>query len=142
MLPFAYAGGHPFEIDKPSLLKAIANSNRPSLCDNATLRILVEYKWQTYGKNLFVKEIANYCLSLLYLMSLLLIRSDRLDALSLKYFTNGDSYQLATFVITMIVMIDSLLQLYREYRQLAQLKGKYFRNEWKNTFDLIVIILS
>jgi hypothetical protein len=155
MLPFAFAGGDPLpdtshndstsstnHWSTSSLLHAIVKSNRSSLCGNATVRTLVQHKWQTFGQALFMKEMRLYCWGLLLLVTLLFIRPDPFRELTAIDLLRGDGRGQCSFVVTVVVMLESLLTLSRECRQMSVLGMKsYFREDWKNIVDLTVITL-
>jgi hypothetical protein len=152
MLAFSFAGGDPYiypsakdptEWRTPSVLHAIVKSNRPSLCGNATVRTLVQFKWQTFGQALFMKEMGFYCLGLLLLMTLLFIRPDPYQELTASDLLHGDLRDQSCFVVTLVAISDSFLTLCREIRQMSVLRLKnYFREDWKNSVDLTVILLT
>jgi hypothetical protein len=144
MLPFSFAGGVPNLIgNSPSLLHSVVKSNRPSLCGNATVRVLIQYKWQAFGRELFVKEMGYYCLGLLLLMTLLFIRSNPFDELTARELLSGSGRDKTTFVVTVVVLLGSLFTLFREYHQISVVGVKsYFLDDWKNFVDLAVILLT
>jgi hypothetical protein len=156
MLPFSFAGGDPQPVPDPkrsdltttvghtpSLLHAIVKSNRPSLCGNATVRTLVQHKWQTFGRDLFLKETGFYCCGLLLLMALLFIRLDPFLDLTASDLLRGDARAKSSFVVTVVVVLESLLTLSRECREMSVLGPKsYLREDWKNSVDLTVILLT
>lgn len=143
MLPFAFAGGGPDPTRTPSLLHTIVKSNRPILCGNATVRTLVQYKWQTFGRDFFLKEMGLYCWGLLLLMALLLIRPDPFAELTVTDLLRGDLRAKSSFVVTVFVILDSFFILFRECREMSVLGLKsYFQESWKNSIDLTVIPLT
>jgi hypothetical protein len=157
MLPFSFAGGDPQPVHDPkrsdptnattggrvpSLLHAIVKSNRPSLCGNATVRTLVQHKWQTFGRDLFLKETGFYCWGLLLLMALLFIRLDPFLELTASDLLRGDVRAKSSFVVTVVVVLESLLTLSRECREMSVLGKSYLREDWKNSVDLTVILLT
>lgn len=124
-------------------MKAIVESDRASLCDNATVRILVEYKWNTFGRMLFLKEMSYYLLSLFFLMALLLIRTDPHDHLTISDMIHGTSRQQSVLMITLIVLLESLVNLCHEvYQVMVMGVGDYLQVDWKNCFDLLVVLLT
>jgi hypothetical protein len=139
MLPFAYPGGDlTGDLSRTSLLHIIVESGNTSLCDNATLRTLVQYKWQTYGRNLFKWEAASYLCGLLLLMILLFSRTDpsaQEESLSIR--------TQVVAVVTVLVLLDSLWNCYRELSEVSRITlERYLKEDWKNYIDLIVIVLS
>jgi hypothetical protein len=152
MLAFPFAGGDavvdpsakdPTKWRTPSLLRAIVKSNRASLCGNATVRTLVQFKWQTFGEAMFMREMGFYYLGLLLLMTLLFIRPDPFQELTASDLLNGDLRDQCCFVVTVVVLLESLLTLSREIREMSVLGLKnYFREDWKNSVDLTVILLT
>lgn len=126
-----------------SILKAVVNSNRASLCDNATVRVLVEYKWQTFGRMLFLKEMSYYLLSLFLLMLLLLIRTDPHDHLTVGEMARGSTREKSVLVITLFVLFESVITLCHEcYQVMVMGVGEYLQIDWKNYVDLIVVLLT
>lgn len=153
MLPFPFAGGDPVRVSDPSdpstkwstpsLLHAIANSSRPSLCGNAAVRILVQHKWQNFGRNLFLKELGLYCCGLLLLLILLFVRVDPFRELTATELLSEDIQAQSSFVVTVVVLLESLFTLSRECRKISVLGLKhYFREDWKNSVDVVVILLT
>jgi hypothetical protein len=158
MLPFTFAGGDPNTVSDsthndqsqtsrkwrtPSLLHAIVKSNHPRLCGNASVRTLVQYKWQTFGQALFMRELYLYCLGLSLLMTLLLIRPDPFQELTAIDLMHGDAREQSSFAVTVVVIWESLLKLSRECHEIFALGVKnYFRENWKNSVDLAVILLT
>jgi hypothetical protein len=152
MLAVPFAGGDPvvdpsvkdpIKWRTPSLLHAIVKSNRPSLCGNATVRTLVQFKWQTFGKAMFMREMGFYCLGLLLLMTLLFIRPDPFQELTGNHLLHGDLRDQSCFVVTVVVLLESLLALSQEIREMSVLGLKnYFRDDLKNSVDLTVILLT
>ena len=152
MLVFPFTGGDPTPDPSskdpkkwrtPSLLHSIMKSNRPSLCGNATVRTLVQFKWQTFGQALFMREMGFYCVGLLLLMTLLFIRPDPFQEMTATDLLRGDLRDQSSFAVTVVVMLDSLLTLSRECREMSVLGLKnYLREDWKNSVDLTVIFLT
>jgi transient receptor potential cation channel subfamily A member 1 len=150
MLPFPFAGGNP-KLDPndrtkwhtSSLLHSIVKSNRTSLCGNVTVRTLVQYKWQTFGRDFFMKQMGLYCLGLLLLMTLLFIRTDPFLELNATDLLHGELRDKATFAIALVVILESLVTLSRECHEMSVIGMKnYFQEDWKNIVDLIVILLT
>jgi hypothetical protein len=147
MLPFAYGGGAPMSESNPkekqyssSLLHKIVESSKPSLCNNGTFRALVEYKWQTYGRQLFLRQLYSYCFGLSLLMTLLLVRRDSSgDGLEQhKIFSDR-----VTVAIVAVLVLESLWCLSRECYELSVLGWRsYWKDDWKNSVDLAVMALS
>lgn len=153
MLPFPFAGGDFVGVpdpnnlttrwNTPSLLHAIVNSNRPSLCGNALVRSLVQHKWQTFGRDLFLMELVLYCWGLLLLLALLFIRVDPFRELTATDLLKGDLQSQSCFVVTIVVVLESLFTLYRECHEMSVLGLRsYLREDWKNFVDLIVIAFT
>ena len=151
MLPLSFCGGVSVQVHDlndcswgtMSLLHAVVQSNRPSLCGNATVRTLVQYKWQTFGRVLFLKEMSLYCLGLLLLMTLLFIRHDPFRELTATELVKGDLRAKISCVVTVLVLFESLFTLSREFHEMSVLGLKsYLREDWKNSVDFIVIILT
>jgi hypothetical protein len=123
-----------------SLLHKIVQSGKPSLCNNDTFRALVEYKWQTYGRQLFLRQLYSYCFGLSLLMALLLVRRD----------SSGDGFEKdqifsdrVTVAIVAVLVLESLWCLSRECYELSVLGWQsYWKDDWKNSVDLAVMTLS
>jgi hypothetical protein len=147
MLPFAYGGGAPMSESNPkkkqyssSLLHKIVESGKPSLCNNDTFRALVEYKWQTYGRRLFQRQLYSYCFGLSLLMALLFVRRDSSRDGSEKDHLFSDR---VTVAVVAVLVLESLWCLSRECYELSVLKWRsYFGDDWKNSVDLAVMALS
>jgi hypothetical protein len=147
MLPFAYGGGAPMsesnqkgEQYSSSLLHKIVESGKPSLCNNDTFRALVEYKWQTYGRRLFLWQLCSYCFGLSLLMALLFVRRDSSGDGSEKDHLFSDQ---ATVAVVAVLVLESLCGLCRECYELSVLGWRsYLRDDWKNCVDLAVMALS
>lgn len=119
-------------------MHAIVKANRPSLCENATLRTLVQYKWKTYGLKIFMAEMSIYCVGLILLMLLLFLRSDPNDQLLLRH-----PRHIVVIIVSCLVLLDSLWIAKREVYEVSVIGWKsYFEDNWKNFVDLTVIILS
>jgi hypothetical protein len=144
MLPFAFAGSAPGSIGtSPSLLDVIVKSNRPSLCGNLTVRTLVQYKWQTFGRELFMRLMGFYCLELLLLMTLLFVRPDPLQELTANDLLHGDPRDKTSFAVTLIVLLESLFVLLRKCLDMSSVISpkNYLVENWKNSVELTVILL-
>lgn len=142
MLPMIYPGGDP-KNEIPSLLQAIVNSNRPSLCDNATVRALVRYKWKTYGQKIFLGEMFYYIIGLCLLMTLLFVRTNPAEELTVYELSKGSTRQKVTVLIAVSLMVESLAIIYREWFEMRTLGLRdYFLHGWKNYVDLALIMLT
>jgi hypothetical protein len=87
--------------------------------------------------------MAYYCLGLFLLLTLLFVRTDPHEGLNATGLVNGTSRQHATFAITLILLIESLVTLSREYYQASVLGIRnYFVYDWKNAIDLTLIALT
>jgi hypothetical protein len=147
MLPFAYGGGAPMSKSNPkkkqysfSLLHKIVKSKNPALCNNETFRALVEYKWQTYGRQLFLRQLYSYCFGLSLLMALLLVRRDSSrDGLEKDHLFSDR----VTVAVVAVLILESLWCLFRECYELSVLRWRnYLNDDWKNSVDLAVMALS
>jgi hypothetical protein len=141
LIPFAYAGGCPGIGN--SILNAVVSSGRPSLCDNATVRTLVQFKWSSYGRHRFLKAMAYYLLGLFGLMFLLFIRTDPQEGLTASALLHGDFRHKATFVATLLLLVESVFTLAHEVHQ-ARLIGvqSYLRSDRKNYVDIAIVLLT
>jgi hypothetical protein len=84
-----------------------------------------------------------YCFGLLLLMTLLFIRPDPFQELSAIDLLRGDPREQSSFAVTVVVILESLLTLSRECREMSVLGVKnYFQEDWKNSVDLTVILLT
>lgn len=135
--------GLPDPVDPiPSILHTIVKSDRSSLCGNATVRTLVQYKWQTFGRYWFLREMVLYSCGLLLLMALLFVRPDPFLELEATDLLKGDLRSKSSFVVAVVVLLESLFVVSRECREISMLGLKSYLRDWKNVVDFSIIILT
>lgn len=139
VLPFAYAGGHPEDKQAPSLLRMVVESGRPSMCANATIRTLVQFKWQAYGQRMFLLEMAFYILNLVLLMALVLTTTGVTHADRLL---DGSARDRASFALAVALLVLSLRTVVREVRQTRRVGFVYYFGDVWNYLDVLLLILT
>ena len=62
---------HSFDSNKfPSLMQALVETDNIYIFGTVTVRAIVQYKWETFGLSLWLKEFCVYCTGLALLVAL------------------------------------------------------------------------
>lgn len=76
-------------------------------------------------------------------MTLLFIRHDPFRELTATDLMKGDLRAKVSCVVAALVVFESLFTLFREFHEMSVLGLKsYLREDWKNSVDLTVILLT
>lgn len=111
--------------------------NNP-IFSNKIFQMLINYKWQTYGRKiLLIKFAAMLTVFLLYLANFIYIQPVRLEVLDPEF----NHYKIASLVLDIIIMVYFLFYAVYETIQLRRTKiSNYFSSPW-NWCDLMLVPL-
>ena len=70
LVPFSNASAHRDAGDGVSLMQALVETDNIDIFGTVTVRAMVQYKWETFGLSLWLKEFCVYCTGLAFLVAL------------------------------------------------------------------------
>jgi hypothetical protein len=150
LVPFPNASAHrdAGDGDSMSLMQALVETDNIDIFGTVTVRAMVQYKWETFGLSLWLKEFCVYCTGLAFLVALSILDWQNWGLLP------DDRNAVPPAVLSALFFAVLLRSLYREAKQFVYsipdgdgtllqrvLSSEQFQDFW-NWLDLLHITLG
>jgi len=122
---------------RTSLLESIVRTQDAEFFSSILIRVIIQHKWDTYGKGLFIWRFIMYFFGLVWMVALTFLLTTPNPTIS----EQGGARGIASTVVVGLMILWTLRDAYHEVRQFQHAKMQYLKNIW-NVLDVTQIALA